>query len=497
MKGPKKAGFWRGMTNITASLLALSIGASAICSANASAINSVLGITNYKMESVGDSDVDGYYFDSEFTTLEELIAAQEEVAVQIAEEGCVLLKNENAALPIDKDEETVTLWGLNSTSPILGGYIGSAVTAVNDQYEYGIEEALKESGFSVNQEMIDFYDSADMDSYRLSSGHSLSAVFWGSYEETTTYNVGEAPASVYTEEVLASADGTTAIVVLSRDSSEAADYNLDMQSAVDSDNFSNNVLGLSDNERDMIELAKEHSSKVIVLINASNPMEIKELKDDPEIDSIMWVGMPGMYGFQGVAKVLCGEVSPSGHLSDTYVADAASSPSMVNWGLYVFTNSSVSEDADLTTDDKGDWYLVESEGIYSGYKYYETRYEDLVLGRSGANSTSGATTGTAWSYSDEVVYPFGYGLSYTTFEQTLESVEVTIGGTGVATVTVTNTGEVAGKSVVQLYVQTPYTVGGLEKASIQLLDFGKTDVLEPGESTTLTIEFDPQYMASY
>ncbi|MCD8127506.1 MAG: fibronectin type III-like domain-contianing protein [Clostridiales bacterium] len=165
--------------------------------------------------------------------------------------------------------------------------------------------------------------------------------------------------------------------------------------------------------------------------------------------------------------------------------------------MYTYTNSSQSSAGDLTSDDKGDWYIVETEGIYVGYKYYETRYEDSVLGQGNADSTEGSSTGDAWSYEDEMTYPFGYGLSYTTFEQTLDDVTLEIGGTGTATVTVTNTGDVAGKSVVRLYVQTPYTDGGVEKSAIQLLGFTKTDTLEPGESVTVTVEFDPEYMSSY
>ncbi|HCI73971.1 MAG TPA: beta-glucosidase-related glycosidase, partial [Lachnospiraceae bacterium] len=170
---------------------------------------------------------------------------------------------------------------------------------------------------------------------------------------------------------------------------------------------------------------------------------------------------------------------------------------MVNMGVYMYTNNSQDGKGDkLTEEDKADWYLVESEGIYTGYKYYETRYEDSVLGQGNADSNAG-TSNDAWSWDDEVSYSFGYGLSYSTFEQKLDSVDLEVGGTGVAKVKVTNTGDVAGKSVVQLYVQAPYTEGGLEKSAIQLLGFAKTDVLEPGASADVTVEFNPLFMASY
>ena len=170
---------------------------------------------------------------------------------------------------------------------------------------------------------------------------------------------------------------------------------------------------------------------------------------------------------------------------------------MVNFGVYLYTNNSKSGTGDLLEDaDKGDWYLVESEGIYTGYKYYETRYEDSVFGRANASGNAG-TTNAAWNWDDEVSYSFGYGLSYTTFEEKLNSVEVNLGGQGTAKVTVTNTGNVAGKAVAQLYVQAPYTEGGLEKSAVQLVAFEKSSLLAPGASEELTISFDPLYFASY
>jgi beta-glucosidase len=257
-------------------------------------------------------------------------------------------------------------------------------------------------------------------------------------------------------------------------------------------------LALSDYEKAMIELAKKHSTKVIVMINASNPIEIEDLKNDSEIDSILWVGEPGVNGFLGVAKVIDGTVNPSGHIVDTFAVNSASSPAMNNFGVYNYTNNSSSGASDaMSKDNKSDWYIVENEGIYTGYKYYETRYEDSVLGQGNAGSNAGSSNGMAWDYDNEVTYPFGYGISYTTFTQTLDSVNVVIGGTSTASVTVKNTGDVAGKSVVQLYVQAPYTSGGIEKSAIQFVGYGKTSILEPGASETVVVDFDAQYFASY
>ncbi len=496
----KKARLWRGLTAIAAALLALLVPATYTVNANLSSLNSMLGTTSTSMVDTGDGTADSVYYESEFTSVADLVAAKNELAEQISEEGSVLLKNENSALPIDKDTETVTLWGMNSHTPTLGGMIGSSTSISDSQTAYGIEEALAAKGFTVNQDMIDLYSSDAAMAYARrgfgSTGHGLTPSFTATYESPSSYQVGEIPASLYTDDVLASADDTVAVVVISRDSSEAADYEVDMVNGTEGDSFER-PLALSDYERDMIALAKEHSTKVIVLINSDCAMEIDELKQDDEIDSILWVGLPGVNGFLGVADVLSGDENPSGHLSDTYATNSASSPAMQNFGVYTYTNSSQSSAGDLTSDDKGDWYVVETEGIYVGYKCYETRYEDSVLGQGNATSTEGSSTGDAWSYEDEMTYPFGYGLSYTTFEQTLDDVTLEIGGTGTATVTVTNTGDVAGKSVVQLYVQTPYTDGGVEKSSIQLLGFTKTDTLEPGDSVTVTVEFDPEYMSSY
>lgn len=500
------AKLWRGMATTTASLLILSLGTSAIADSRAGFLNAQLGTSNYKtIKTDTKSAGDGSYFDSEFSELEDLIQEEQNVAEQIGQEGCVLLKNTDQALPLNAENEKVTLWGLNSTNPVLGGLIGSSAAVNQDagQKSYGLKEALQEKGFELNPEMEEFYNSSAMDKYKMKAaffgnevpGHALVPAFMPTYENPSEYFVGEAPVSVYTEDILKTADDTAAVVVISRDSSEAADYSTDMKCSSPDDSFER-PLALSQNEKDMLSLAKSHSKKVIVHINSDSPMEIDELKNDAGINSILWTGEPGINGFLGIADVIAGNVSPSGHLPDTYAKNATSSPSMVNFGVYTYENNSQNS-KELKDTDRGDWYVVESEGIYVGYKYYETRYEDYILKQGNADATEDSTTGEAWKYEDEVTYPFGYGLSYTTFEQTLKSVEVNPGSTGTAVVSVKNTGAYAGKCVVQLYVQAPYTEGGLEKASVQLLDFEKTPVLEPDESTEVTINFDPQYMASY
>ena len=501
-----KKGLWRGLATIMASLLVFAIAAQITTNSWASKVNSMLGTSNYEIVAEEGAEQDnGSYFVSDYASLKDMVAAQKDFAASVAAEGTVLLKNGQNALPLDKSAEKVTLWGMHTDNPILGGMMGSTAAAnpAAGQPLYGIKEAMAEKGFSLNQSFIDLYADSSMDPYRMVAmffgmpipGHILTPVFTTMSENFSTYKVGEAPASVYTDELLASADGTAAIVLISRDSSEAADYYPTMVHADDTDSFER-PLGLSQNERDMIALAKQHSTKVIVLLNSSSAMEIEELKQDDGVDAILWIGAPGTNGFLGIADVLSGEVTPSGRLVDTYAVNSVSSPAMVNFGVYMFTNNSFTDNS-ISYADQGDTYLVESEGIYQGYKYYETRYEDAVLNRGNATAVNGSSDGAAWSYAGEMSYPFGYGLSYTTFTQKLDSVELAIGGEGKALVTVTNTGDVAGKDSAILYVQTPYTEGGLEKSALQVIGFAKTSTLAPGASEQLTISFDPRYMASY
>ena len=498
----RKTGLKRGLAVVLASIFVLSLFATSIAQTWTSKINTFLGTSSYKTEKTGESTGDGIYFDSEFTSVKQVIDAKEALAREISQEGTVLFKNDGA-LPLNKASEKVTIWGLNSLAPTFGGLIGST-TSVN--YEAGqttitLIDAMKEIGFTLNEDMLAFYNSSAVDAYRRKAaffgqevpGHSLIPVFWPMFATADSYMIGEPPASLYTQDVLNAAKDTAAVVFLSRDSSEASDYAVDTMKDPNGDNFVR-PMALSDNEKAMIELAKQNSNgKVIVVLNSDVTMEIAELKNDPAISAIVWAGLPGAYGFRGVADVLAGDVNPSGHISDTYAVSSIAAPSMQNFGLFFYTN----EDIDAGND-KGNWYIIETEGIYVGYKYFETRYEDQILNQGNAASAAGvfASNGT-WDYAQEVAYPFGYGKSYTTFTQKLDSVDFNIGGESKAVVTVTNTGNVAGKSAVQLYAQAPYIAGGVEKAAIQLVGFEKTKTLEPGASETVTVTFDAKYVASY
>ena len=294
-------------------------------------------------------------------------------------------------------------------------------------------------------------------------------------------------------------DNNVMIVTIARSASENGSYNPGTAGVDPTQNLNQtDPLGLSDDERDLIQAAVDakasNGGKVIVLLNNASAMEVQEIQDNDGVDAILQVGLPGGYGFYGVADILSGAVSPSGHLTDTYAVKNANSPAAQNFGDLQWTNAN----PDIKMNDA----IVEAENIYIGYKYYETRYFDTVMNQGNASSTVGSSTGSAWNYDDEVTYPFGYGLSYTTFTQTLDDLHVDLENeTVTAKVTVTNTGSVAGKDVVQLYVSLPYTdydkEHGVEKAAVQLLDYGKTAELAPGASETVTITADMQNMASW
>ena len=284
-------------------------------------------------------------------------------------------------------------------------------------------------------------------------------------------------------------------MVFSRSATEGADY-YPGSKGVDTSNGARNPLALSNDERALLELAYQHFDRVIVLLNANNPMEVGELERDERVDAILWIGLPGNYGMRGVAQILTGAVNPSGALTDVYASDSTSSPAMANFGLYAFANAAEYLE---TAVHRGDYYVIEPEGIYTGYRYYETRYADAVMNRGNAASTVGAfDSASSWSYQEEVVYPFGYGLSYTSFDRHLDSVEVSVADkTITAAITVTNTGTVSGMTSAQLYGQAPYIAGGVEKSAIQLIGFEKTALLQPGASQQVTITADLEYISSY
>jgi beta-glucosidase len=490
----KSVRIWRGMTSLIASLLVLVLGGTSIAYAWSSKINEYLGTSNYVTVSNSEENEDVYYYKSDFNTTSELIEARNDVMERIQAEGTVLLKNNASALPLAGKK--VTLFGMTSYDPIYGGKVGSS--SPMGQPAVGFKEAFESAGLEVNPTMIDFYKGKSKTYTRMSLAPTW-AGFAGMERKDLTIRLGEVPTDEYTKEVKESYSsyGDAAVVVIGRQGTEADDFGEGTNYVQDGDG-KNYTLGLQDIERDLIAEAKSCSDTVVVLVNTANPMEIEELKKDQDIDAIMWIGEPGEVGLNSVADILAGKTNPSGHLPDTYAVSSVSSPAMVNFGSYTFSNAATEEFGGETYSANN--YLVEAEGIYIGYKYYETRYEDSVLGLGSANSTVGSSSKEAWNYANEVSYSFGYGLSYTTFSQEITKFEeqdkqVTM------EVKVTNTGSVAGKDVVQLYVQTPYTdydkENNIEKSAVQLIGFEKTGELEPGASETVTVTVDKEMFASY
>ena len=503
----RKRNLWRGLTTLTASLLTVSVAAGPIVDSYRTDIDKFLGTKSSAM--VTDStDEDMYTYKSDYSSTTELLDSIEDLGERMSEEGTVLLKNENNALPLSKDEtQKLSLLGFSSYYPVQGGDMGSSLNENKgtDADTVDFVEALDAKGFKINEDLHDLYKSLEAD-------FKTEVNMWGNimeyYHITAPATDGVFASKEPSQEKMDSVDDkwkdsmddyNVMLVTIGRSSTENGTY-LPGVDGVDASQDLNQTdpLGLSDDERDLINAAVEakenNGGKVIVMLNNANAMEIDEIKNNDGVDAIMEIGFPGGYGFYGVADILSGEANPSGHLTDTYAVTNANSPAAQNFGNYEWTNADPS--VNINAEE------VEAEDIYTGYKYYETRYADTVLGQGNADATVGSSTGKAWNYDDEVSYPFGYGLSYTTFEQTLKSVDVDLANrTVTAEVDVKNTGDVAGKDVVQLYTSVPYTdydvENKVEKSAVQLLDYEKTDMIEPGESQTVTITADAQDMASW
>ena len=503
----RKRNLWRGLTTLTASLLTVSVAAGPVVDSYRTDIDKFLGTKSSAM--VTDStDEDLYTYKSDYSSTTELLDSIEDLGERMSEEGTVLLKNENNALPLSKDEtQKLSLLGFSSYYPVQGGDMGSSlsVNKGTDADTVDFVEALNAKGFGINEDLQKLYKSLEAD-------FKTEVNMWGNimeyYHITAPATDGVFASKEPSQEKMDSVDDkwkdsmddyNVMLVTIGRSSTENGTY-LPGVDGVDASQDLNQTdpLGLSDDERDLINAAVEakenNGGKVIVMLNNANAMEIDEIKNNDGVDAIMEIGFPGGYGFYGVTDILSGEANPSGHLTDTYAVTNANSPAAQNFGNYEWTNADPS--VNINAEE------VEAEDIYAGYKYYETRYADTVLGQGNADATVGSSTGKAWNYDDEVSYPFGYGLSYTTFEQTLKSVDVDLANrTVTAEVDVKNTGDVAGKDVVQLYTSVPYTdydvENKVEKSAVQLLDYEKTDMIEPGESQTVTITADAQDMASW
>lgn len=422
-------------------------------------------------------EVTSVYPTQKATNKAEAFANAQEVNLKLAEEGFVLLKNENAALPMNKGTR-ISVFSKNSVNLSYGGSGSGGFDTSNNKNLY---ESLNDAGFVTNPTLKRFYESSQSGPVRTANSSDLDN---GDNQKIAT---AETPQSKYTDAVKNSyADySDAALVVITRIGGEGFDlprYQGDSEGAVSPDSH---YLELDQNEIDLLTAVTDGTFKrVVVVFNTPSSFEATFLKDSAyaafadKIDAAVWIGFTGSNGITALGEILNGDVNPSGRLVDTWAADFTKNPSFVNFGTGCLPD---------TTDkyDGGMYYSVDyEEGIYVGYRYYETR---------------GETDGEDW-YNANVVYPFGYGLSYTTFDWTVGDVsasEIELGTTITVPVTVKNTGSVAGKDVVQLYASAPYTLGGIEKAHKVLVGFAKTKLLQPGESETVTVSFDPYSAASY
>lgn len=422
-------------------------------------------------------EVTSVYPTQKATNKAEAFANAQEVNLKLAEEGFVLLKNENAALPMNKGAR-ISVFSKNSVNLSYGGSGSGGFDTSNNKNLY---ESLNDAGFVTNPTLKRFYESSQSGPVRTANSSDLDN---GDNQKIAT---AETPQSKYTDAVRNSyADySDAALVVITRIGGEGFDlprYQGDSEGAVSPDSH---YLELDQNEIDLLTAVTDGTFKrVVVVFNTPSSFEATFLKDSAyaafadKIDAAVWIGFTGSNGITALGEILNGDVNPSGRLVDTWAADFTKNPSFVNFGTGCLPD---------TTDkyDGGMYYSVDyEEGIYVGYRYYETR---------------GETDGEDW-YNANVVYPFGYGLSYTTFNWTVgdaSASEIELGTTITVPVTVKNTGSVAGKDVVQLYASAPYTLDGIEKAHKVLVGFAKTKLLQPGESETVTVSFDPYSAASY
>lgn len=439
--------------------------------------NTIAAATGDTFWELVNADSNAQYYKSDFDSVEKMISEGDRIIKEVEKEGAALLMNNKKALPLAK-ESKVSLFSTSSVNIVYGG-TGSA--NVDSSKCDNLKQALEKSNVNlkVNPTLWDFYLNGEGSKYLRKNGGVVSL---------EPAKVSEAPITSYSQEVRDSYKeyGDAAIVVLSRVGGEGAD--LALTNTI-------NYLALDQNEKDLLNSLSGYKhngiiKKIVVLINSANPLQVDFLKDNPyDIDACMWIGDPGATGLNGVAELLVAAdgANPSGGLVDTYCYDNLSSPAMRNNEpiTYLGDTSLIPGDADT--------YMVYQEGIYVGYKYYETRYEDYVMNQGNSGQ---------YNYHNDVAFPFGYGLSYSEFEFT--SMNTTYNATKdiyEIDVVVKNKGKVAGKEIVQIYGQAPYTSydieKGVEKAAVQLVGFGKTKVLEPGASETVKIEVERRELASY
>lgn len=426
--------------------------------------------------------IDANYVKSKYRNHEELVKDEEKLGISIGEEGIVLLHNNNL-LPLSINTE-LSLFGHSSYDFIYGG---SGSGTVNKERATNLKDALTSEGFKINQKLWSFYESGKGSKYERGVGSI-------SYGHSQDWIINECPLSIIKSEegLEESFNGTLPIFVISRTSGEGIDLPVRM------DKFGGqkeeHYLEPDQNELEIISYLNSNFEDFIIILNCNNAFELGWSKNYNHLKAILNMPGCGEDGTVGLAKILSGKVSPSGRAIDTFVYDNFSAPSMANMGsMKYFVNGK------RATSNKY-YYLAYQEGIYVGYKYYETRYEDYMLNRFNANSESGAFSSSNWQYDQEVIYPFGYGLSYTSFAYENFKV-IPQDDEFIVSLDVKNVGEHKGKEVVQIYLQKPYTdydqFNGIEKSAVELVGFSKTKELEPNEICEVQITINKELLKTY
>ncbi len=462
---------WKGLSILSAVLAVILSIALVLLSMFDNTVAAFVGGTFWELE---NADENAIYFESDFSSHEEMRQYGLELCKLVEAEGAALLMNENNALPL-KAGANVSCFSNSSVNLVYGGTGSGNIDASTAD---NLKTALEKAGLKVNETLWNFYTEGAGSKYARKKGGMVSLA---------SAVVTEVPWSVYTDEVKASVGsyGDAAIVVISRVGGEGADLEF----------VSTNYLALDENEKEMFKnvaamKAAGTVDKIIVLINSANALQVDFLKNNEyAVDACLWIGDVGISGINAVAEILSGKVVPSGSLVDTYCFDNYSSPAMQNFIPTVYGGYKKG-----LIPKHASTYMIYQEGIYVGYKYYETRYEDYVMGTGNAGD---------YAYRDDVAFPFGYGLSYTDFEYSDMAVHFdAVEDRFEVSVKVTNVGDMySGKETVQVYFQSPYTaydkIHGVEKASVALCGFGKTDILAPGEAQTIKIYVDRRDMASF
>lgn len=525
MKAKKFTPAMRGLAALMTCLMVLSIVGTGVANTYRGALDDTLGTESY----VTINDDSAARFKTDYATIEDMAAAARDIAIREGEEGTVVMKNDNGVLPL-KANANVALFGLAAYN-VYGPKGGNADAA-------SLADALAGAGLNVNETLKDYYMTniinmhTEMRANRWTGKEVPTTVYDHMYVSApgdwTTYQIAEVPPAEF--EALgvpanwkdAIAKDSIGICVFARGAGEGNTYKPGSALNYAGEATGEDPLKLSADELAVVEAAKETCSQVIVLLNTGNNMMIADIAEggSHEVDGICYIGCPNDYQTIGIANVLTGKVNATGALASAFVRDHQSIPAVQNVGGDYFADYEIvcrnddprypgKEIGNIGTGSfggadtyNGGMYIVEAEGIYVGYKYYETRYFDAVMGQGNANSAAGATQGSAWNYGDEMLYTFGHGLSYLDYTQTIKSVTVdrSVNGNITAVVEVKNNSNQDGKFLTQLYVQQPYTdydrTNLVEKSAVMFLNSAKVDVAA-GKSKEVTITIPTKYLASY